>query len=138
MLGLPTLDGAWRVAHRASVAMGQSGRVAASSIIASILGLRVGQGAEAIRRSQGQASATDQGDGHCSWREQDRVPNATPPRLLSVTEMNNDYFSSQKRGQQYTRKKVPHCAARSVGRAYAGRLLAIGQRRPAPSMTGNG
>ncbi len=98
------LDGAWRVAHRASVAMAKSGQGGSIVNIASILGLRVGQGLSHYAVAKAGVVQLTKAMAIELARDKIRV-NAIAPGYFR-TEMNNDYFESEK-GQQYIKEKVP-------------------------------
>ncbi|GGC94044.1 SDR family NAD(P)-dependent oxidoreductase [Halopseudomonas salina] len=98
------LDGAWRVAHRAAVAMAESGRGGNIVNIASILGLRVGQGLSHYAVAKAGVVQLTKAMAIELARDNIRV-NAIAPGYFR-TEMNNDYFESEK-GQEYIKQKVP-------------------------------
>ncbi|PCD00516.1 SDR family NAD(P)-dependent oxidoreductase [Halopseudomonas pelagia] len=98
------LDGAWRVAHRAAVAMAKSGQGGSIVNIASILGLRVGQGLSHYAVAKAGVVQLTKAMAIELARDKIRV-NAIAPGYFR-TEMNNDYFESEK-GQQYIKEKVP-------------------------------
>ncbi len=98
------LDGAWRVAHRAAVAMAKSGQGGSIVNIASILGLRVGQGLSHYAVAKAGVVQLTKAMAIELARDKIRV-NAIAPGYFR-TEMNNDYFESEK-GQQYIKDKVP-------------------------------
>ncbi|WP_022960778.1 SDR family NAD(P)-dependent oxidoreductase [Halopseudomonas pelagia] len=98
------LDGAWRVAHRAAVAMAKSGQGGSIVNIASILGLRVGQGLSHYAVAKAGVVQLTKAMAIELARDKIRV-NAIAPGYFR-TEMNNDYFESDK-GQQYIKEKVP-------------------------------
>jgi len=98
------LDGAWRVAHRASVAM--AGREQGGSIIniASILGLRVGTALSHYAVAKAGVVQLTKAMALELARNNIRV-NAIAPGYFR-TEMNSDYFDTE-HGQNYIRSKVP-------------------------------
>lgn len=98
------LDGAWRVAHRAAVAMAKSGQGGSIVNIASILGLRVGQGLSHYAVAKAGVVQLTKAMAIELARDNIRV-NAIAPGYFR-TEMNNDYFESEK-GQSYIKDKVP-------------------------------
>lgn len=98
------LDGAWRVAHRATVAMAKSGRGGSVINIASILGLRVGTALSHYAVAKAGVVQLTKAMALELARHDIRV-NAIAPGYLR-TEMNSDYFDTEK-GQQYIRSKVP-------------------------------
>lgn len=98
------LDGAWRVAHRAALAMAKSGQGGSIVNIASILGLRVGQGLSHYAVAKAGVVQLTKAMAIELARDKIRV-NAIAPGYFR-TEMNNDYFESEK-GQQYIKEKVP-------------------------------
>jgi NAD(P)-dependent dehydrogenase (short-subunit alcohol dehydrogenase family) len=98
------LDGAWRVAHRAAVAMAESGQGGSIINIASILGLRVGQGLSHYAVAKAGVVQLTKAMAIELARDKIRV-NAIAPGYFR-TEMNNDYFESEK-GQEYIKQKVP-------------------------------
>lgn len=98
------LDGAWRVAHRAAVAMAKSGQGGNIVNIASILGLRVGQGLSHYAVAKAGVVQLTKAMAIELARDNIRV-NAIAPGYFR-TEMNNDYFESEK-GQEYIKQKVP-------------------------------
>jgi NAD(P)-dependent dehydrogenase (short-subunit alcohol dehydrogenase family) len=98
------LDGAWRVAHRAAVAMAESGKGGSIINIASILGLRVGQGLSHYAVAKAGVVQLTKAMAIELARDKIRV-NAIAPGYFR-TEMNNDYFESEK-GQEYIKQKVP-------------------------------
>ena len=98
------LDGAWRVAHRAAVAMAKTGQGGSIVNIASILGLRVGQGLSHYAVAKAGVVQLTKAMAIELARDKIRV-NAIAPGYFR-TEMNNDYFESEK-GQQYIKDKVP-------------------------------
>lgn len=98
------LDGAWRVAHRAAVAMAKSGQGGSIVNIASILGLRVGQGLSHYAVAKAGVVQLTKAMAIELARDKIRV-NAIAPGYFR-TEMNNDYFQSEK-GQDYIKEKVP-------------------------------
>ena len=98
------LDGAWRVAHRAAVAMAKSGQGGSIVNIASILGLRVGQGLSHYAVAKAGVVQLTKAMAIELARDKIRV-NAIAPGYFR-TEMNNDYFESEK-GQAYIKDKVP-------------------------------
>lgn len=98
------LDGAWRVAHRAAVAMAKSGQGGNIINIASILGLRVGQGLSHYAVAKAGVVQLTKAMAIELARDKIRV-NAIAPGYFR-TEMNNDYFESEK-GQEYIKQKVP-------------------------------
>lgn len=98
------LDGAWRVAHRASVAMARVGRGGSIINIASILGLRVGTALSHYAVAKAGVVQLTKAMAMELARNNIRV-NAIAPGYFR-TEMNNDYFETQQ-GQDYIRSKVP-------------------------------
>lgn len=98
------LDGAWRVAHRAAVAMAKSGQGGSIVNIASILGLRVGQGLSHYAVAKAGVVQLTKAMAIELARDNIRV-NAIAPGYFR-TEMNNAYFESEK-GQEYIQQKVP-------------------------------
>ena len=98
------LDGAWRVAHRASVAM--AGHKQGGSIIniASILGLRVGTALSHYAVAKAGVVQLTKAMALELARNNIRV-NAIAPGYFR-TEMNSDYFDTE-HGQNYIRSKVP-------------------------------
>lgn len=98
------LDGAWRVAHRAAVAMAKSQQGGNIINIASILGLRVGQGLSHYAVAKAGVVQLTKAMAIELARDNIRV-NAIAPGYFR-TEMNNDYFESEK-GQDYIKQKVP-------------------------------
>ncbi|WP_339843242.1 SDR family NAD(P)-dependent oxidoreductase [uncultured Halopseudomonas sp.] len=98
------LDGAWRVAHRAAVAIAKSQRGGNIVNIASILGLRVGQGLSHYAVAKAGVVQLTKAMAIELARDNIRV-NAIAPGYFR-TEMNNDYFESEK-GQDYIKQKVP-------------------------------
>lgn len=98
------LDGAWRVAHRAAVAMAKSGQGGNIINIASILGLRVGQGLSHYAVAKAGVVQLTKAMAIELARDKIRV-NAIAPGYFR-TEMNNDYFESEK-GQEYIKQTVP-------------------------------
>jgi len=98
------LDGAWRVAHRAAVAMANTGRGGNIVNIASILGLRVAQGLAHYAVAKAGVLQLTKAMAIELARDNIRV-NALAPGYFR-TEMNNDYFESEN-GQDYIRSKVP-------------------------------
>lgn len=98
------LDGAWRVAHRAAVAMAKSGQGGSIVNIASILGLRVGQGLSHYAVAKAGVVQLTKAMAIELARDKIRV-NAIAPGYFR-TEMNNAYFESEK-GQEYIQQKVP-------------------------------
>lgn len=98
------LDGAWRVAHRASVAMAADEQGGSIINIASILGLRVGQGLSHYAVAKAGVVQLTKAMAMELARNHIRV-NAIAPGYFR-TEMNDDYFASEK-GQDYVRQAVP-------------------------------
>lgn len=98
------LDGAWRVAHRASTAMAADGKGGNIINIASILGLRVGQGLSHYAVAKAGVVQLTKAMAMELARNDIRV-NAIAPGYFR-TEMNDDYFASEK-GQNYIRENVP-------------------------------
>ena len=98
------LDGAWRVAHRAAVAMAKNGKGGNIVNIASILGLRVGQGLSHYAVAKAGVVQLTKAMALELARDNIRV-NALAPGYFR-TEMKNDYFESEK-GQEYIKQKVP-------------------------------
>lgn len=98
------LDGAWRVAHRASVAMAADEQGGSIINIASILGLRVGQGLSHYAVAKAGVVQLTKAMAMELARNHIRV-NAIAPGYFR-TEMNDDYFASEK-GQDYISQKVP-------------------------------
>lgn len=98
------LDGAWRVAHRASQAMARSGRGGSIINIASILGLRVGNGLSHYAVAKAGVVQLTKAMALELARDRIRV-NAIAPGYFR-TEMNSDYFATE-HGQQYIHKQVP-------------------------------
>lgn len=98
------LDGAWRVAHRATVAMAKAGRGGSVINIASILGLRVGTALSHYAVAKAGVVQLTKAMALELARHDIRV-NAIAPGYFR-TEMNGDYFDTEK-GQQYIRSKVP-------------------------------
>ena len=98
------LDGAWRVAHRAAVAMAGSDKGGSIINIASILGLRVGQGLSHYAVAKAGVVQLTKAMAIELARDKIRV-NAIAPGYFR-TEMNTDYFESEK-GQEYIKQKVP-------------------------------
>lgn len=98
------LDGAWRVAHRASVAMARAGQGGSIVNIASILGLRVGTALSHYAVAKAGVVQLTKAMALELARNNIRV-NAIAPGYFR-TEMNNDYFATQQ-GQDYIRSKVP-------------------------------
>ena len=98
------LDGAWRVAHRASLAMAKAGQGGCIVNIASILGLRVGTALSHYAVAKAGVVQLTKAMALELARNQIRV-NAIAPGYFR-TEMNSDYFATQQ-GQDYIRSKVP-------------------------------
>ncbi|MBL4833695.1 MAG: glucose 1-dehydrogenase [Pseudomonas sp.] len=98
------LDGAWRVAHRAAVAMARTGTGGNIVNIASILGLRVGQGLSHYAVAKAGVVQLTKAMAIELARDKIRV-NALAPGYFR-TEMNSEYFESEK-GQEYIKQKVP-------------------------------
>lgn len=98
------LDGAWRVAHRASLAMARAGRGGSIVNIASILGLRVGTALSHYAVAKAGVVQLTKAMALELARNDIRV-NAIAPGYFR-TEMNTDYFDTQQ-GQDYIRSKVP-------------------------------
>lgn len=98
------LDGAWRVAHRATVAMAKTGNGGSVINIASILGLRVGTALSHYAVAKAGVVQLTKAMALELARHNIRV-NAIAPGYFR-TEMNGDYFDTEK-GQQYIRSKVP-------------------------------
>ena len=98
------LDGAWRVAHRASLAMAKAGQGGSIVNIASILGLRVGTALSHYAVAKAGVVQLTKSMSLELARNNIRV-NAIAPGYFS-TEMNSDYFATQQ-GQDYIRSKVP-------------------------------
>ena len=98
------LDGAWRVAHRATVAMARTGSGGSVINIASILGLRVGTALSHYAVAKAGVVQLTKAMALELARHDIRV-NAIAPGYFR-TEMNSDYFDTEK-GQQYIRSKVP-------------------------------
>lgn len=98
------LDGAWRVAHRASVAMAKAGQGGSIVNIASILALRVGTALSHYAVAKAGVVQLTKAMAMELARNDIRV-NAIAPGYFR-TEMNSDYFATQQ-GQDYIRSKVP-------------------------------
>jgi NAD(P)-dependent dehydrogenase (short-subunit alcohol dehydrogenase family) len=98
------LDGAWRVAHRASVAMAKAGQGGSIVNIASILGLRVGTALSHYAVAKAGVVQLTKATAMELARNHIRV-NAIAPGYFR-TEMNSDYFATQQ-GQDYIQSKVP-------------------------------
>ena len=98
------LDGAWRVAHRASKAMATDGKGGSIINIASILGLRVGTALSHYAVAKAGVVQLTKAMALELARENIRV-NAIAPGYFR-TEMNGDYFATEQ-GQDYIRSKVP-------------------------------
>ncbi|SDS63284.1 NAD(P)-dependent dehydrogenase, short-chain alcohol dehydrogenase family [Halopseudomonas sabulinigri] len=98
------LDGAWRVAHRACVAMAKGGQGGSVINIASILGLRVGTALSHYAVAKAGVVQLTKAMALELARENIRV-NAIAPGYFR-TEMNTDYFDTE-HGQNYIRSKVP-------------------------------
>ena len=98
------LDGAWRVAHRASLAMAKTGQGGSIINIASILGLRVGTALSHYAVAKAGVVQLTKSMSLELARNNIRV-NAIAPGYFS-TEMNGEYFATQQ-GQDYIRSKVP-------------------------------
>lgn len=98
------LDGAWRVAHRASIALATAGQGGSIINIASILGLRVGTALSHYAVAKAGVVQLTKGMAMELARNKIRV-NAIAPGYFQ-TEMNSDYFETAK-GQEYVKSKVP-------------------------------
>ncbi|MEH6491830.1 SDR family NAD(P)-dependent oxidoreductase [Halopseudomonas sp.] len=98
------LDGAWRVAHRACVAMAKNGQGGSVINIASILGLRVGTALSHYAVAKAGVVQLTKAMALELARDNIRV-NAIAPGYFR-TEMNTDYFDTE-HGQNYIRSKVP-------------------------------
>ena len=98
------LDGAWRVAHRASLAMAKAQRGGCVINIASILGLRVGTALSHYAVAKAGIVQLTKAMALELARNDIRV-NAIAPGYFR-TEMNSDYFATDQ-GQDYIRSKVP-------------------------------
>ena len=98
------LDGAWRVAHRASLAMAKAERGGSIINIASILGLRVGTALCHYAVAKAGVVQLTKAMAMELARNNIRV-NAIAPGYF-LTEINGDYFATQQ-GQDYIRSKVP-------------------------------
>ncbi|MEH6686724.1 MAG: SDR family NAD(P)-dependent oxidoreductase [Halopseudomonas sabulinigri] len=98
------LDGAWRVAHRACLAMAKSGQGGSVINIASILGLRVGTALSHYAVAKAGVVQLTKAMSLELARNNIRV-NAIAPGYFR-TEMNSDYFDTE-HGQNYIRSKVP-------------------------------
>ena len=98
------LDGAWRVAHRASLAMAKSEQGGCVINIASILGLRVGTALSHYAVAKAGIVQLTKAMALELARNNIRV-NAIAPGYFR-TDMNGDYFDTPQ-GQDYIRSKVP-------------------------------
>lgn len=98
------LDGAWRVAHRASVALATAEQGGSIINIASILGLRVGTALSHYAVAKAGVVQLTKAMAIELARNRIRV-NAIAPGYFR-TEMNSDYFETAK-GQEYVNSKVP-------------------------------
>ncbi|MDY3198501.1 MAG: glucose 1-dehydrogenase [Pseudomonadaceae bacterium] len=98
------LDGAWRVAHRASLAMAQAGQGGCIINIASILGLRVGTALSHYAVAKAGVVQLTKAMAQELARNRIRV-NAIAPGYFR-TEINSDWFDTQQ-GKDYIRDKVP-------------------------------
>ena len=98
------LDGAWRVAHRACLAMAKGGQGGSVINIASILGLRVGTALSHYAVAKAGVVQLTKAMALELARNNIRV-NAIAPGYFR-TEMNSDYFDTE-HGQNYIRSKVP-------------------------------
>lgn len=98
------LDGVWRVAHRASLAMVKAGQGGSIINTASILGLRVGTALSHYAAAKAGVIQLTKSMALELARNNIRV-NAIAPGYFH-TEMNSDYFATQQ-GQDYIRNRVP-------------------------------
>lgn len=98
------LDGVWRVAHRASLAMAKAQRGGSLINIASILGLRVGTALSHYAVAKAGVVQLTKAMALELARNNIRV-NAIAPGYFR-TDMNGDYFATEQ-GQDYIRSKVP-------------------------------
>ncbi len=98
------LDGAWRVAHRATAGMLKAQKGGSIINIASILGLRVGSGLSHYAVAKAGVVQLTKAMALELARHDIRV-NAIAPGYFR-TEMNGDYFDTDK-GQKYIGSKVP-------------------------------
>lgn len=98
------LDGAWRVAHRATTGMVKAQKGGSIINIASILGLRVGTALSHYAVAKAGVVQLTKAMALELARYDIRV-NAIAPGYFR-TEMNGDYFDTDK-GQQYIKSKVP-------------------------------
>ncbi|CEA04805.1 Short-chain dehydrogenase/reductase SDR [Pseudomonas saudimassiliensis] len=98
------LDGVWRVAHRASLAMAKAQRGGSLINIASILGLRVGTALSHYAVAKAGVVQLTKAMALELARNNIRV-NAIAPGYFR-TDMNGDYFATEQ-GREYIRSKVP-------------------------------